>query len=88
MKQKDIMTIAVVGVFAAVFSLIVASMLLSSPKKRNLTAPVAQPISSNFARPSEDQKYQKFFNKNAINPTQLIQIGDNSNANPFGAPAR
>jgi len=76
-KQKDIALIAVVVIFAGIVSLLFTNFFFSG-KSRELTAEKVDAISSKFDKPDP-----KVFNKDAINPTQLIQIGDNNNPDPF-----
>jgi flagellar basal body-associated protein FliL len=78
MKQKDILLIVVIVIVSAVLSFVGATFLLGSPQKHLQRAEVVTPISSDFQEPS-----QKYFNSNSIDPTQLIQIGDNNNPTPF-----
>lgn len=78
MKQKDIALIAIVAVVAAIFSLLLTQTLFVSKKNRELSTEVVDPISSQFSEPDK-----QVFNEQAINPTQLIQIGENSNSSPF-----
>lgn len=78
MKQKDIFIIIVVSIVAAVFSFIIANSLFGGKKAYKLTAPTVEPINSQFASPSE-----VYFNKDAINPTKDITIGDSTNDKPF-----
>ncbi len=81
MKQKDIVTIGVVVFVSAIFSLIISSTVISPPKKRSTKVETVQKITSDFPLPNA-----KYFNKNSVNPTQLITIGNNANATPFNAP--
>ncbi len=78
MKQKDIVVIVVVGIVAAIFSLLITQTIFVPKKNKDLTAQVVEPISSQFNQPEKS-----VFNPEAINPTQLIQIGDSNNASPF-----
>lgn len=77
MKQKDLALIIVVAFVAGALSLLVSKFFISSGSK-NLQAQVVQPISTDFQKPDE-----RVFNDKAINPTQLIQIGNSSNSQPF-----
>lgn len=77
MKQKDLALIIVVAVVAGVLSVLVSKFFISAGSK-NLQAQVVQPISTDFQKPDE-----RVFNDKAINPTQLIQIGNSSNTQPF-----
>lgn len=78
MKQKDIALIVVVGIVAAVISLVVTQAVFVSKKHKEMTTQVVDPISSEFKTPDP-----AVFNKDAINPTQLIQIGDGNNTSQF-----
>ena len=50
------------------------------PKNRQAKVEVVQKITSDFPQPDT-----KFFNSGAVNPTQLIQIGQEQNPQPFGS---
>lgn len=78
MKQKDIALILVIVFISAVISIVVSKILFASPKNRQQQVEVVQPITADF--PTPDTKY---FNANAFDPTQLIEIGNSSNPNPF-----
>jgi hypothetical protein len=78
MKQKDITLIVVVVAISAIVSLVLSNLLISSPKNRKEKVEVVQKITSDF--PTPDKKY---FNAQSIDPTKLIQIGDNQNTQPF-----
>jgi hypothetical protein len=71
MKQKDIALILVVVFISAVASFVVSNMIFASPSNRQQQVEVVD---------SPDVRY---FNNNSIDPTQLIQIGNNNNTNPF-----
>lgn len=77
MKQKDIALIIIVVFLTAIGSFFLSGLLF---KTNNLSEKVdtVEPISADFKTPDS-----KFFNPDAINPTQLIRIGDNSNNQPF-----
>lgn len=78
MKQKDIALILIVVFFAAVVSFFGSQALFASKPNRNLTAEKVDKVTGEFVKPDP-----AVFNKNAINPTKLIQIGDGSNPKPF-----
>ena len=82
MKQKDIVLIIVVVFVSGVISLVLSNMLISSPKNRQEQVEVVEPISAEFDTPEKDDKY---FNSQAIDPTQIIRIGDSNNQQPFNA---
>lgn len=79
MKQKDIALIIVLAAMSAVVSFLVSGWLFGKPADREQKTEVVDAITSDFALPDS-----RYFNSNAIDPTQLIQIGDANNPNPFG----
>jgi hypothetical protein len=80
MKQKDIALFGIVAIVSAVFSVILSGVLITPPKDKNQKAEVVSLITNDFPTPGPNDK---FFNKNSINPTKQIQIGDNTNTKPF-----
>lgn len=83
MKKNDLMLIGMVGFIAVIISFIVSSSIFGNAKKNAIKVPVVTPINSTFPLPQTDNTYQSFFNNNALDPTQLIQIGNNNNQAPF-----
>lgn len=80
MKQKDILLIVIVVAFSAVVSYFISNAIFVSPKDRQQQVEVIQPITADFPKPDE-----RFFNKNAFDPTQTITIGENANSDPFAS---
>jgi len=80
MKQKDIMIIIVVAFASGILSFVLANFLFGGEKSYKLTAPKIEPISADFKQPD-----QQYFNKDALNPTKNIVIGDSTNNQPFKA---
>lgn len=78
MKQKDIILIIVVLFISGVISFFVSNALFGSPAQRNTEVEVVEAITTDFKQPDP-----KYFNKQSINPTELIQIGDQQNNQPF-----
>lgn len=78
MKQKDIALIIVIGVISAVLSVGLSNILLAPKKNRQQKTEVVELINPEFKLPDS-----KYFNKDAINPTQRITIGENGNTTPF-----
>lgn len=78
MKQKDVILIIVIAFVSAVLSLVLSNVIFASPNNRRQTIEVVDAITADF--PTPDSKY---FNNNAVDPTQLIQIGNNNNQTPF-----
>lgn len=79
MKQKDIALIIVVAFMSGVVSFLASRWIFARPADRQQKAEVVEVITSDFPLPDS-----KYFNANSIDPTQLIQIGNSSNPNPFG----
>jgi len=82
MNKKDIPVLVLIIGISALFSYLIVSQFISSPKDRQQTVETTQAISAQFTVPTDG----KNFNTNAINPTQKIEIGPNSNDQPFSAP--
>jgi hypothetical protein len=80
MKQKDLAMIIIIAFISAVISLLASNMLFASPKDRQQDVEVVQPITADF--PPPDNKY---FSKDAFDPTKVIVIGQNANTEPFKA---
>jgi len=78
MKQKDIALILVIVVFSGVVSFIVSGAVFAPAKDRQQNVEVVDPITANFTDPDDI-----YFNSNAVDPTQLIQIGTSTNPTPF-----
>ena len=78
MKQKDIALIAVIAIVSGFISFFVSGMLFAKPSDKEMTAEKVDVITSDFSPPDT-----KYFNAQSVNPTQLIQIGDADNPNPF-----
>ncbi|PJE65025.1 hypothetical protein COU91_03805 [Candidatus Saccharibacteria bacterium CG10_big_fil_rev_8_21_14_0_10_47_8] len=83
MKKKDLTLIVGVVIVSCIFSIVLSNVALGPYKKQVIKVPVVQKISSSFPSPQADSEYKSFFNEQAINPTQLIKIGDKSNTAPF-----
>jgi hypothetical protein len=78
MKQKDVAMIILIAFVSAIISLVVSRLLFTTPRNQEQMVEVVPAITANF--PAPDSRY---FNSNSIDPTQLIQIGNNNNTNPF-----
>lgn len=78
MKQKDIALIVVIVIVTAFFSYFISNALFASAEMQQMEAEVVERISPDFPEPD-----QRYFNDDAIDPTQLIEIGDSSNPQPF-----
>ena len=78
MKKSDWALIVLIVAIVGVASYFIANALLPAPTKNPQTVPTAEAITSTIAEPSE-----KIFNKEAINPTVRVTIGDQSDRPPF-----
>ena len=78
MKQNDIVLIIVIVFIAGVVSFFVSNALFSSTETRKADVEVVEPITQTFTEPDK-----RYFNDQALNPTQLIQIGNQDNRQPF-----
>lgn len=78
MKQQDIALIIVVIFVAAGLSFAVTKMVFTPEDSKRLQVETVTPINAEFRQPDK-----AVFNENAINPTQLIQIGDGNNSSQF-----
>lgn len=78
MKQKDIALIIIIAFISGIISYFASGLLFAKPSELKTEVEKVEPISAEF--PQADQR---FFNKDSINPTQLIRIGDQNNAQPF-----
>lgn len=78
MKQKDWAVVIIISFVSAIFSFVISNQIFGSPKQRQQEVEVVTPISAEF--PTPDGKY---FNDKALDPTQLIKIGDTNNNAPF-----
>lgn len=78
MKQKDWTVIIVAVVGGGIISILLSNVIISPPKSRTVKVEVVEKITSDFVLPSN-----KYFNKDAINPTKIIDIGPSLSPNPF-----
>lgn len=78
MKQKDYVLIIVVGFFALILGIVISNLLFGNANSKKLKADKVTAITSEFKTPDP-----KYFNKESIDPTQIIRIGENANNQPF-----
>ena len=78
MKKNDIGVIIAVAIFAGIFSLVASNLVFTPRSTKGLKAQKIDVINSAFQQPDK-----RYFNSESINPTQLIQIGDTPNGQPF-----
>lgn len=77
MKPKDIALIVVIGVIAFVISLTISQTIFKT-SVHETKVEVVQPITADFEEPDA-----RYFNKDAFDPTQPVQIDGNANPDPF-----
>jgi hypothetical protein len=82
MKQRDIALIVVIVFVSAIVSLFVSKLIFATPKNRQQQVEIVQPITADFPQPDTS-----YFNSNSFDPTQLINVGQNQNTNPFSSSA-
>ena len=80
MKQKDYALIIVIIFFSGIISFFISGKIFVTPSNRQQKVQTVDIIVSDFQKPSE-----KYFNKDSVNPAQLLLIGGNDNQNPFNA---
>jgi hypothetical protein len=78
MKKKDVLLVVVVAIISGVFSLLIANYLFGGKRAYDLKAPTVDAITADFKLPPET-----YFNKQSINITKNITIGDTGNNTPF-----
>ena len=83
MKRKELLIIGATGFLAAIISFVVCGAIFGSPKKNPIKVPVVEKIDPSFPQVQTDTNYTSFYNAQALNPTQLIQIGGSNNNQPF-----
>ena len=81
MKQKDLAILIGVVMISAIISFVASSKIITTPANREQQVEQVPSISTAF--PKADPTY---FNTKAIDPTKIIQIGNNSNSAPFTTP--
>jgi hypothetical protein len=83
MKQKDIIVIIVVVAVSGMLAAVTSKFAIH-PSDKQQKVEVVQAITPDFPTPDS-----RFFNKDSIDPTLPISIGDNTNTDPFkGATGR
>lgn len=79
MKKNDIALILLIVSVCAVITYFIGNAIIGDQSAKQVSAEVVEPITGNITEPSKE-----IFNKDAINPTVVIQIGSPSNQQPFG----
>lgn len=82
-KRQNIVILVIVGLIAAMVSIVISGAIFGTPQNNPIKVPVVDPISPSFPDVQHDSNYTSFLNNKALDPTQLIQIGNNQNTAPF-----
>lgn len=77
-KQGDLASIILAATVSLVASFFISNALINKPENRSSKVEVVRKIDTEFTQPSD-----KIFNDNAIDPTELIQIGGDKKDKPF-----
>lgn len=83
MKQKELMIIGITAFIAAILSFVICNAIFGTPQKNPIKVPVVVKIDPTFPQVENDSRYNTFYNNQALNPTQVIQIGGSGNNQPF-----
>lgn len=78
MKKNDIAVIILIVSVSLVVSYFIAKAIIGEPQSQSAKAEVVEAISAELTKPTST-----IFNKDAINPTVNIEIGNSSNQQPF-----
>ncbi len=71
MKRSEIITIVFVASLSVIVAYFVGDLVIGKPSNANVKVRTAEPISATVEEPDK-----KIFNKDAINPTVKVVIGD------------
>ncbi|HEX9679124.1 MAG TPA: hypothetical protein VGA08_00700 [Candidatus Saccharimonadales bacterium] len=77
-KQGDIAVVILVVSISLVASYFLGNAIINTDANRSTEVEVINPISAEFGVPSDN-----IFNDEALNPTELIRIGDDGTNTPF-----
>ena len=78
MKKSDIAVLVLIVSLTLVISFLLVKALFGEPQNENVKVEKVEPISASLVQPSAN-----IFNRDAINPTVVIQIGNPANQQPF-----
>jgi hypothetical protein len=77
-KRNDIALLILIVSITLVISFFIVKAIFGEPQKQAVKVEKVDPVSSDIVQPSSS-----IFNKDAINPTVVIQIGNPANQQPF-----
>jgi hypothetical protein len=78
MRKNDIALLILIVSLTLVISFLVVKALFGEPTQQGVSVEKVEHISGEIKAPSKE-----IFNKNALNPTVVIQIGNPGNQQPF-----
>lgn len=78
MKKNDIALIILIVSIVLVISFLLLKTIFGEPGAKSTQVEKVEPIAETLTQPTTE-----VFNKDAINPTIVIQIGNPSNQQPF-----
>ena len=78
MKKSDIAVLALIVSLTLVISFLIVKAIFGEAQNGTTKVEKVEPISANLVPPSSS-----IFNRDAINPTVVIQIGNPANQQPF-----
>lgn len=82
MNQKEITAVAGVALVFGIFTLLIAGAIFKGPSKKE-SVPAVPSVTSTLPDVRNDAAYKSFFNNQALDPTQSVQIGNSQNNSPF-----
>jgi hypothetical protein len=77
-KRNDIALLILIVSITLVISFFVVKAIFGEPQNQAVKVEKVEPVSADIVQPSSG-----IFNKDAINPTVVIQIGNPANQQPF-----
>ncbi|HET9412271.1 MAG TPA: hypothetical protein VFO38_05550 [Candidatus Saccharimonadales bacterium] len=80
MKRNDIALLVLIVSLTLVVSFLAVKAVFGEPEKQAVKVEKIEPISGQITQPTGS-----IFNRNAINPTIVIQIGSPANQQPFNS---
>lgn len=78
LKQSDVAMLVLVVAIAMTVAYLVGNALINTPDSRAVKVEMVKPITSNFTLPDD-----RSFPADYINPTELIEISNSNNQQPF-----
>lgn len=90
MKQSDVALLIIIIAISLGASYLIGGKIINKPENRQTKVEVVEEFTSSFPSPNEDPLgepadiiYNRIFVKDAVNPTETIQIGPRENPDPF-----